>query len=148
MNRMHSLLPLNLQEEHVKEVLDSVRLRHEPHKVFPIGNRSAVVDFFLPGQNLVIECWLSRSRRGVALGWGERNATYVDFKFRRLKESYLGLRCLGLVELFQVDIDSVREVVGPIMVHADFMAYTLMDFADVLGNLVSDDLGRLDRMDR
>ncbi len=135
MNKMHSLLPLNLQEEHVKEVLDSLGLRNEPHKVFPMGNRSAVVDFFLPGQNLVIECWLSRSRRGVALGWGERNAAYVDFKFRRLKESYPGLKCLALVELFQVDVDSVKEVVGPIMAHADLMAYTLGEFVSVVSAL-------------
>ncbi len=144
---MHSLLPLNLQEERTREVLQELAIRHEPHKVFPIGNRSLVVDFFLPEQNLVIECWLSRSRRGVALTWVETKAAYIDLKFKRLKENYPGIRCGGLVEVPQVDLESLREVVGAVMVHADFMAYTLIDFMGFLGNPVSDDFGRLSRVD-
>lgn len=52
---MHSQLPLNFQEESVKEVLDENRLSYRVHEVFPIGIRSQVVDFFLPEENVVIE---------------------------------------------------------------------------------------------
>src|SRR3982074_1548264 len=45
-NKLHSQLPLNLQEERVKDVLIGFRLRHEVHRVFSIGNRSLVVDFY------------------------------------------------------------------------------------------------------
>lgn len=54
-------------------------------KVFPVGNRSIVTDFYLPEHKLFIECWLSRSRRGAALTWVEGKAAYVDLKFSRLK---------------------------------------------------------------
>ncbi len=129
---MHRLLPLNLQEEHVKEILEEYHLAYKAHEVFPIGVKSQVADFFLTEHNLVIECWLSRSRRGIALTWVERNAAYVDLKFRRLKERYPGIRCLGLVEVPQVDLGSLREVVGPVMPHADFMAYSMNEMWDVL----------------
>lgn len=129
---MHDMLPLNLQEEHVKEVLGQLRLPNRPHEVFPIGNRSVVVDFFLPTQNTIIECWLSRSRQGIALRWVEKNAAYVDLKFSRLKEHYPGIRCLGLVQVPQSDPASVREMVGPVMPHADSMAYSMNEMWDVL----------------
>jgi hypothetical protein len=124
-NKLHSQLPLNLQEERVKDVLIGFRLRHEVHRVFSIGNRSLVVDFYLPERNLVLECWESVSRRGTALTWMERNAAYVDIKFRKLKENYPGIRCLGFVEARQVDQESLRDFVGAIMVHADLMAYSM-----------------------
>lgn len=133
---MHALLPLNLQEEHVKEILDEYRFAYRAHEVFPIGVRSQVADFFLNECNLVIECWLSRSRRGIALTWVERNAAYVDLKFRRLKERYPGIRCLGLVEVPQVDLASVREVVGPVMSHADFMVYSMEEMWNVLMSIL------------
>lgn len=129
---MHDMLPLNLQEEHVKEVLEENRFSYRAHEVFPIGPRSAVVDFFLPEPNLVIECWISRSRRGVALNWVEKNAAYVDLKFKRLKERYPGIRCLGLVQVPQVDLASLQEIVGVVMLHADFMAYSMEEFQTTL----------------
>ncbi len=147
MNKMHSLLPLNLQEERTREVLQELAIQHEVHKVFPVGNRSLVADFYLLQRNLVIECWMSRSRRGVALTWVETKAAYIDIKFKRLKENYPGIRCGGLVEVPQVDLESLREVIGTVMVHADFMAYTLIDFADFLANPASDSYERLSRMD-
>lgn len=131
---MHEMLPLNLQEEHVKEVLEENRFSFRAHEVFPIGPRSAVVDFFLPEQNVVIECWLSRSRRGAALNWVEKNAAYVDLKFKRLKERYPGIRCLALVEVSQVDRASLVQVVGAVMAHADWMTYSMMEFEQVMKN--------------
>ncbi len=129
---MHSQLPLNLQEEHVKEVLDENHLSCKVHEVFPIGIRSQVVDFFLPEHRVVIECWLSRSRRGAALTWIESKAAYVDLKFKRLKERYPGIRCMALVEVPQVDLVSLHQVIGPVMVHADWVAYNLDQFQAVI----------------
>lgn len=135
MKKMHGMLPLNLQEEHVKEVLEDNRFSYRVHEVFSIGPRSAVVDFFLPEQNVVIECWLSRSRRGVALNWVEKNAAYVDLKFKRLKERYPGIRCLALVQVPQVDLASLQEIVGVVMLHADFMAYSMDEFQRILNDV-------------
>lgn len=134
MAKMHSQLPLNFQEENVKEVLDENHLSYRAHEVFPIGIRSQVVDFFLPEQNVVIECWLSRSRRGAALTWIESKAAYIDLKFKRLKEQYPGIKCLGLVEVSQVDRPSLVQVVGAVMVHADWMTYSMMEFEEVMKN--------------
>ncbi len=135
---MHVMLPLNLQEEHVKEVLDELRVLYRPHEVFPVGNRSIVVDFFLPDQNVVIECWLSRSRRGAALSWVERNAAYVDLKFGRLKQNYPARMCLGLVQVPQVDRASVVEVVAAVMSHADFMTYSLEELHNALTSIIDE----------
>ncbi len=100
---MAATLPLNLQEEHVKERLEKLRLGYRAHEVFALRKRSVVVDFYLPVQNLALECWRSDSRRGTALTWMERNAAYIDLKFGRLKEQYLGLGCVAFVEAPQVD---------------------------------------------
>ncbi len=137
MKKMHEMLPLNLQEEHVKEVLEENRFSYRAHEVFPIGPRSQVVDFFLPEHNLVIECWLSRSRRGVALNWVEKNAAYVDLKFKRLKERYPGIRCLGLVQVPQVDLDSLTYVIGAATPNADFLVYSMQGLSTVLYELRS-----------
>src|SRR2546428_4575588 len=126
-DKMHALVPLTNQEEAVKEVLQQLHFEYKVHTIFPFGNRAIVPDFFLPRHNLVIECWMSESRRGVALGWAERNAAFIDLKFRRLKENYLGISRLGLVELRQVDLGSLQEVVGPIMAHSDFMLYSMRE---------------------
>ena len=128
MRKMHGLLPLNMQVERVKEILDEYHVQYRAHEVFPIGSRSLVVDF-LPEENVIIECWISRSRQGVALSWVERNAAYVDLKFKRLKVTYPGIRCLGLVEVPQVDRTSLQEIVGVVMSHADSMKYSIEEFA-------------------
>ena len=82
---------------------------------FQVGARLMVPDFFLPKLDVVIECWRSESRRGVALGWAERNALYVNLKFRRLKAVRPGVRCLGLAEFPQVDMESLRSMVEAVM---------------------------------
>ena len=74
MNRVHLLIPLTMQEEEVKERLNLLRLESVVHRTFQFRNRLIVPDFFLPKLDLIIECWRSESRRGVALGWAERNA--------------------------------------------------------------------------
>ncbi len=131
-NKVHSQLPLNLQEERVKDVLIGFRLQHEVHRVFPVGNRSLVVDFYLPRRNLILECWESVSRRGTALTWVERNAAYVDLKFKKLKEANPGIHCLGFIEAPQVDLESLHDIVGAVMQHADSMTYSMEEFAGVM----------------
>lgn len=81
-----------------------------------------------------LSCWLSRSRRGAALTWIESKAAYIDLKFKRLKERYPGIRCLGLVEVSQVDRVSLVQVVGAVMVHTDWMTYSMMEFEAVIKN--------------
>ncbi len=79
---------------------------------------------------------MSESRRGVALGWMERNGIYVDYKFRRLKEAYPGIKCGALVEATQVDLPSLREWVGAVMPHADWVVFTMEEFVSVIGGVL------------
>ncbi len=130
---MHALIPLTAQEEGVKELLDGLRVSYRIHEVFPYKGRSIVADYFLPEKNLVIECWMSESRRGVALGWMERNGIYVDYKFKRLKEAHPEIRCGALVEAPQVDLPSLREWVGAVMPHANWIAFTMEEFETAIG---------------
>ena len=131
---MHALIPLTDQEEAIKELLDARGIDYRVHEVFPYKGRSIVADYFLPERNLVIECWMSGSRRGVALGWMERNGIYVDYKFKRLKETYHGIGCGALVEATQVDLPSLREWVGAVMPHADWVAFTMEEFELRIGD--------------
>jgi hypothetical protein len=62
--KMAATLPLNLQEEHVRERLEELRLGCQSHEVFALGKKSVIVDFYLPVENLALECWRSDSRRG------------------------------------------------------------------------------------
>src|SRR2546422_9994961 len=102
MSQVHSLVPLTEQEEEVSDILLQ-------HAVFPVSNRMYVVDFYLLHNRTVLECWRSTSRRGVALNWVERNACYVDMKFRRIKGAHPGVKCVALVEVEQADPEVVRE---------------------------------------
>ena len=131
-------MPLTEQEEQVKDILLQYGITHLTHAVFPVSERLYVVDFFLPDYRLIVECWKSTSRRGVALTWVERNAAYVDLKFRRIKGAYPGVKCLGLVEVSQADPDVVAKYVRAVMEHADSMAYTMTQ----LGEQVRQLLGR------
>ncbi|MDV3278248.1 MAG: hypothetical protein LYZ69_07265 [Nitrososphaerales archaeon] len=77
-----------------------------------------------------------REQAGVALGWMERNGIYVDYMFRRLKEVYPGIKCGALVEATQIDLPSLREWVGAVMPHADWIAFTMEEFASVIGGVL------------
>jgi hypothetical protein len=132
---MHRLIPLTPQERAVRDLLTELMVTHYIHQTFKLGERSAVVDFYLPSTNLVIECWSSQSRRGVALAWVERNAAYVDLKFSRLKTCYPGLRCLGFLDVPQVDLLSLERTLGRVMLHSDFMAYAPAALQEILEGL-------------
>lgn len=132
MDRMHSLVPMTEQEEQVDDILNQYAVSHHPHVVFPVGGRTYVVDFYLPNQRIALECWRSTSRRGVALTWVEKNAAYVDWKFRRVKEAYPDLRCVALVEVMQAKVELVRVYVGPVMEHADALSYSMEELAGVV----------------
>ncbi len=132
MNRMHALVPMTGQEEIVEEVLIQYGQTHLTHVAFPVGVRSYVVDFYLPNSQTVIECWQSTSRRGIALTWVEKNACYIDWKFRRIKSVNPSVRCVALVEAGQAQPPLVREYVGPVMEHADVVCYSMEDLASVI----------------
>ncbi|MDA4112503.1 MAG: hypothetical protein OK474_00450 [Thaumarchaeota archaeon] len=136
MSKVHARAPMTWQEEEVKELLEVLHMNYAVHVTFQVGTRLMVPDFFLPKLDLVIECWRSDSRRGVALGWAERNALYVNLKFRRLKAVHPKMRCLGLAEFPQVDLESLRQVVGDVMPDADFMAYSMEEFESAMKSLL------------
>lgn len=135
MNRMHSLAPMTEQKEQVEDILLQHGVTHLTHAVFPVKNRMYVCDFFLPAQRVAIECWRSTSRRGVALVWVEKNAAYIDLKFRRIKEAYSDVRCMALAEVERVEPALVREYVGVVMEHADFMVYEMSELARIVREL-------------
>jgi len=135
MDRMHSLVPLTEQEEQVEEILLQHGITHLTHAVFPVRNRMYVVDFFLSNERVILECWRSTSRRGLALAWVEKNAAYVNLKFRRIKETYLDVRCGALVEVEHAEPALVKEYVGVVMEHADFMVYEMEELAQILRRL-------------
>ena len=79
-----------------------------------------------------MEVWRSTSRGGVALVWVERNAAYVDLKFRRIKEAYPGVRCVALVEGAQAEPSLVREYVEGVMEHADVVCCSVEELTGVV----------------
>ena len=125
MSRAHALIPLTEQERQVRDLLLEQRLTHLTHAVFPNGGRLIVVDFFLSDRRMVLECWKTTGRRGVALGWMERNAAFIDVKFRRLKGAYPGIRCVALAEAPRVEIATLARVLGEVLVHADGLAFSM-----------------------
>ncbi len=129
MNRMHALVPLTEQEERVEELLLQYGVTRLAHAAFPVKGRSYVVDFYLPSASAVLECWQSSSRRGIALTWMEKNAAYVDWKFRQIKETNPGVRCLALAEATQAGAEKVRKYVGPVLGHADAVCCTMEELA-------------------
>ena len=135
MDRMHSLLPMTEQEEQIDDILNQYAIEHHKHVVFPVDGRTYVVDFYLPGHSIVLECWKSVSRRGIALTWVERNAAYVDLKFRRIKRAYPDVKCYGLVEVPQADPGLVAKYVGVVMEHADGVAYEMNELAGLIRGL-------------
>lgn len=135
MDRMHSLVPMTEQEEQVDDVLNQYGIGHYSHVVFPVEGRTYVVDFYLPGLSMIIECWRSTSRRGIALTWVEKNAAYVDWKFRRIKGAYPHVKCVGFVEVAQADPEAVAKYVGVVMEHADGVVYTMEQFAGIFRDL-------------
>jgi acetone carboxylase gamma subunit len=129
---VHALLPLTEQEERVQEVLLQYRVAYLTHAVFPIGNRSYVVDFFLSDHRTVIECWSSASRRGIALCWIEKNAAYIDLKFRRIKAVYPDLCFVALAEVAHGKPSLVREYAAPALEHADVLCCSMEEFSAAL----------------
>ncbi|HEV2225337.1 MAG TPA: hypothetical protein VGR56_00870 [Nitrososphaerales archaeon] len=132
MNRMHALVPMTWQEERVEEVLLQYGITRLTHAAFPVAGRAYVVDFYLPNTQTVIECWQSASRRGVALTWVEKNACYIDWKFRRIKSVNPAIRCVALVEVGQAGEEQVKQHVGPVMEHADAVCYSMEELASVV----------------
>jgi hypothetical protein len=125
MSRAHALIPLTEQEGEVRDLLLEQGLTHLTHAVFPNEGRLIVVDFFLSDRRTVLECWKTTSRRGVALGWMERNAAFIDVKFRRLKTMHPEIRCVALAEAPHVEIATLARVLGEVLVHADGLAFSL-----------------------
>jgi hypothetical protein len=132
MSRAHALIPLTEQERQVRNLLLEQRLTHLTHAVFPNEGRLIVVDFFLSDRRLVLECWKTTGRRGVALGWMERNAAFIDVKFRRLKGLHPGIRCVALAEAPNVDSATLARVIGELLVHADGVAFSIDDLDSVI----------------
>ena len=135
MSRAHALIPLTEQETQVRDLLLEQRLTHLTHAVFPSQGRLIVVDFFLSDRRLVLECWKTVSRRGVALGWMERNAAFIDVKFRRLKGGYPGMRCIALAEAPREEPATLARVLREVLAHADGVAYSIDELRSAITKL-------------
>lgn len=132
MSRAHALIPLTEQERQVRDLLLEQGLTHLTHAVFPNGSRLIVVDFFLSDRRMVLECWRTAGRRGVALGWMERNAAFIDVKFRRLKEGYPGIHCVALAEAPREEQAILARVLRELLVHADGLAFSIDDLRSAI----------------
>ena len=132
MSRAHALIPLTEQERQVRDLLLEQRLTHLTHAVFPNQGRLIVVDFFLSDRRTVLECWRTAGRRGVTLGWMERNAAFIDVKFRRLKGGYPGIRCVALAEAPREEPATLARVLGELLVHADGLAFSIDDLRSAI----------------
>jgi hypothetical protein len=133
MTRAHALIPLTEQERQVRDLLLELGLTHLTHAVFANGGRLIVVDFFLSDRRTVLECWKTIGRRGVALGWMERNAAFIDVKFKRLKGSHPGIRCVALAEAPHEEPVTLARVLREVLAHADGVAYSI----DELGSAIT-----------
>ena len=109
----------------VRDLLLENGISHLTHAVFPYQGRLIVVDFFLSDRRTVLECWKTVARRGTALGWMERNSSFIDVKFRRLKKANPGIRCFALAEAPDVEVRTMEGVVGEILGHADKVVFSL-----------------------
>ncbi len=91
-----------------------------------------MVDFFLCDRRTVLECWKTVSRRGVALGWMERNAAFIDVKFRRLKGGYPGIRCVALAEAPREEPATLARVLAELLANADGLAFSIDDLRSAI----------------
>lgn len=135
MVRAHSLIPLTEQESQVKDLLLEYGLGHLTHAVFPNAGRFIVVDFFVSDNRTVIECWRTAGKRGIAIGWMERNAAFIDVKFRRLKALNPGLRCVALAEAPNEEPHTLSRELRQILEHADIVAFSIEDLRQEVANL-------------
>lgn len=135
MSRAHALIPLTEQEGQVRDLLHEMGLTHLTHAVFPNGGRLIVVDFFLADRATVIECWRTGARRGVALGWMERNAAFIDVKFRRLKAARPGIHCVALAEAPYEEPVTLARVLREVLAHADGVAYSIDELCSTITKL-------------
>jgi hypothetical protein len=133
--RAHALIPLTEQERQVSHLLLELGLTHLTHAVFPNGGRLIVVDFFLSDRRTVLECWKTAARRGVALGWMERNAAFIDVKFRRLKGLHPGIRCIALAEAPHEEPVTLARVLCEVLAHADGVAYSIEELGSAITKL-------------
>jgi hypothetical protein len=62
----------------------------------------------------------------------EKNAAYIDWKFRRIKSVSPSVRCVALAEVAQAGVEKVREYVGPVMEHADVVCYSMEELGKVV----------------
>lgn len=132
MARAHGFIPLTEQEKQVDDLLVEMGLTHLTHAVFPNRDRLIVVDFFICDRSTVIECWKTAARRGVAVGWMERNAAFIDVKFKRLKALRPGIRCVALAEAPQVETASLAKILGEVIPHADRLLLSVEDLASAI----------------
>jgi hypothetical protein len=129
------MIPLTEQERQVSDLLLELGLTHLTHAVFPNRGRLIVVDFFLSDRRTVLECWKTTGRRGVALGWMERNAAFIDVKFRRLKGLHPGIRCVALAEAPHEEPATLARVLREVLAHADGLAYSVDDLGAAITKL-------------
>jgi hypothetical protein len=136
MRRTHAMTPLTPQEESVRKLLVNQCLNFEPHHVFQLPSSRLAVDFLIfQGAGVVIECTTCSSRRGRALAEVKRRSSYMDYRFRSLKEAFPKLVCGALVEAQNENQEVLMKQLKPVLINSDFQVCSLEQLSASLGAL-------------
>ena len=83
--RAAASIPLTGQELRVRDCLRDLGVDFESHSVFLLSERDRTVADFLVGGWVVLECTYTKSK-ARAKSWFIRNGTYMEWKFKQIKE--------------------------------------------------------------
>jgi len=96
------------QEREVVELVRGLGLAYEQNRLFEVGGRAFLVDFYLPGLGAVLECTLCQESGGKALSELLKRCSYFDYKFRRIRGAGVELVCAVLAEAPLASPERVR----------------------------------------
>jgi len=96
------------QEREVVELVSGLGLVFEQNRLFEVGGRVFLVDFYLPGLGAVLECTLCGESGGKALSELLKRCSYFDYKFRRIRRAGGELVCVVLAEAPLASPERVR----------------------------------------
>jgi len=96
------------QEREVAGLIKGLGLVFEQNRLFEVGGRAFLVDFFLPGVGAVLECTLCGEGGGKAVSELLKRCSYFDYKFRRIRSAGSELVCAVLAEAPLASPERVR----------------------------------------
>jgi len=96
------------QEREVVELVRGLGLVCEQNRLFEVGGRAFLVDFYLPELGAVLECTLCGESGGKAVSELLKRCSYFDYKFRRIRGAGVKLVCAVLAEAPLASPERVR----------------------------------------